>query len=38
MDEIIAYYNSIEKRVPQVVREFVEKFNKYLTILRENKR
>ena len=38
MDEIIAYYNNIGKQVPQEVEEFVEKFNKYLTILRENKR
>ena len=38
MDDIIAYYTKIGQQVPPEVVEFVEKFNKYLAILRENKR
>jgi len=36
--EIEAYYQSLGQNVPPEVREFVEKYNDYLEILRENKR
>ena len=38
IDEIIAYYQSLGQQVPQEVIDFVEKYNRYLTILRENER
>jgi len=38
MDEIESYYRSQGLDVPLEVREFVEKYNIYLTILRENER